>query len=1153
MYFYVINKENFYHLITKISLTMRLSSLFLFFSIGVCWANHTYAQNARISIDAQNQTIAEILETVEHQSEFSFIYDGRSVDTKRKVSVQADEDNIFDVLDQMFSGSEVAYTVINKKIILKKGEEMMNLVRQDLLITGTVTDETGEPLPGVNVALKGTNTGTITDVNGRYRINVPNTSAELTFTFVGYSEQTIPVGDQRTIDITMSESTVAIDEVEIVAIGYGSIRRRDVTGSVASADMSEMQKATVSSVLDGLAGRVSGIQIISADGTPGQGSNVVIRGGNSLTGNNNPLYVVDGFPQAEEFDVGIIDPTDIESLDILKDASSTAIYGSRGANGVIIITTKKGQVGKPTVNYKATFGINNVSKRMDVMSPYDFVAMEYQRRSEWTQARYLRDRDLESYRDVKGAQWEDQLFRQAITQTHSLSIRGGAPATTYNFTGSYYDQDGVIIKSNYKRYSGKIDLDQKLAKWLKGGVSIAFTRNVYTGPQPRVAAGHTYNFYTLYNTWAYMPVRYTLVDGDPDFDMEDFGNELIDPDIDTASDYRVNPILSTKNEYRKRYTNVLTANAYLDFKITNHLSFKTIGQVYQNIEKTETFNNSFTRTGHPRAIRKVNGTISNAESLNLVNENILTYTNRFNVHSLNVVAAASFEKYGNSNYGYAAEYLPNETKGMSGIDEGNSPLQSAFIGPGTQRMSSLGRIIYEYDSRYLATVSMRADASSMFVKGNRWGYFPSASVGWRFSEEKFLAGQKVLSNGKFRASWGWTGNDRINASSIYPQMDTPVGQMYPFGNNWEHASFVNSPGNMALLWERTVQTNFGIDLGFLKDRIALVVDVYRKNTHDLLLDSSLPGSTGFSSKMENIGQIQNQGLEISLTTVNIQSNAFTWKTDVNISFNQNKVIKLSDGQPSRTFAVGWDMDWSGPAYIAEIGKGAGQMYGYVWDGVYQNSDFVLGDNGIPVLRSDVPVFKGTAHQPGDIKYRDVNGDGVVDDSDLQVIGNTQPFHKGGINNTFTYKGFDMSVFFRWSYGSDVLNVNRLVMEWGARNKTNQFASFVNRWTQDNQNTTMQRLNSNGILGIYSSRIVEDASFLRLDMISFGYSFPKAWLEKVHVGSARLAVTAQNLYTWSKYSGYDPEVSAYNSTLTPNFDYSTYPRARTINFTLNLTF
>lgn len=1020
-----------------------------------------------------------------------------------------------------------------------------------IVITGKVTDNNGEPLPGAAVMVVGQkSTATTADMEGNYQIRISDSKSHLQFVYLGFEEQIVVPGSRTVVNVVLNQTAEALESASVVAIGYGEVRKRDISGSVVSADMGEISKLPVASVLDGVAGRISGVQISSNDGTPGQSSNVVIRGGNSISGDNNPLYVVDGFP-TENFDIGTLDPSEIESFVVLKDASATAIYGSRGANGVIVINTKKGvESKKPIISYRGSVALDYITKTMDLMNPYEFVSMMYERDPKTTNETYLADRTLESYRNAEGIDWQDKLFRPAFKHTHTISIRGGSNSTKYNVSGSFLDQDGLIITSNYKKYNVKMDLEQQLFKWLKAGVSVNYINNTYTGAQPTIFSGHNsvanMMYYTMYNCWTYMPVSYSGA-------IDVLENELRDPNM-PEGDYRVNPVLSTRNEYRKFNTATLRINAFLDFKLTKHLSFKSIAQAYQYRYQAEQFNNSMTRNGQPHSMRQVNGSFSTTKTSNWVNENILTYANSFDGsrHSLLATAALTFEQQGSSKYGYGSEFIPNEQQGMASLAQGSVYETTSSIATKTKRMSVLGRVIYSYLSRYSLTVSMRADGSSKFAKKNRWGYFPSVSAGWDFGSEGFLQDQKVLSNGKLRASWGITGNDRISSDDMYQQMKVFSGTTgYPLGSEWQAYSYLSYPGNPNLKWEKTIQSNIGVDLEFFRGRIEFTGDIYRKDTRDLLLQTPLSGHTGYGSLMTNAGHVRNEGIELSLSTINVKYKTFQWKTDFNISFNRNKVLALAVGQPSISKSISWEHTYGDEAlYITEIGQPVGLIFGYVWDGVYKTEDFIYGANGIPTAKPGVPTY--TANVPGDIKYKDINGDGLINADDRQVIGNPNPLHTGGFNNTFRYKNFSLSIFFKWSYGNDVFNANRLVLENGGKILTNQFATFVNRWTPDNQDTDMHRLNSNGLL-YYSSRVVEDASYLRLQSLSFSYIIKKAWLKKIHMDEAWVTLSANNLYTWTNYSGFDPEVSSRHSAMTQGFDFSAYPRACSYALSLNLKF
>ncbi|MDP4292366.1 MAG: SusC/RagA family TonB-linked outer membrane protein, partial [Bacteroidota bacterium] len=555
----------------------------------------------------------------------------------------------------------------------------------------------------------------------------------------------------------------------------------------------------------------------------------------------------------------------------------------------------------------------------------------------------------------------------------------------------------------------------------------------------------------------------------------------------------------------------------------------------------------------------VNGSISTAKVNNWANENTLTWTKTFNkVHNLSVLGGFTEQGNTSSTYGFGAINLPNESLGISGLDEGTlNPATTIARSSLWTSASFLSRVVYNYNSLYYLTFSYRADGSSKFTEQNHWSYFPSGALSWRFTQEKFLKDNKVISDGKLRFSYGKTGNNRVGDFSYLSTMAVPASYSYSFGNSWISSIIPQTIGNPDLKWETTDQYNLGLDLSFLKSRINLTADLYRKITKNLLLNATLPTSTGYTTAFENVGSVQNQGLELTINTINVNTKDFSWRSSFNISFNQNKVLALANGQETLLTSVYWDNGWDGiPAYVARVGQPLGLMYGYIWDGAYQYSDFNKTATGTYVLKDNVPTNGNTrtSIQPGDIKYKDLNGDGVVNASDYTVIGNSLPIHIGGLNNSFTYKNFDLNLFFQWSYGNKIQNNNRLVFEGSAIGGAylEQFASYADRWSATNQSSSNFR--AGGYYGGgYSSRTIEDGSYLRLKTASFGYNFPAKLLQKIKISSLRIYVSGQNLWTLTNYSGLDPEVSTYNSVLTGGFDYSAYPRARTIAFGANITF
>lgn len=1016
------------------------------------------------------------------------------------------------------------------------------------VIKGVVKDTSNVPLMGVNVKLKGTELGTTTDKKGEYVLSVTSKNATLVFTFTGFVKQEVLVNGLSNLNVQLREQITELNEV--IAVGYGSIKKRDITGSVGQVNMNDLGKAPVLSFEDALAGRLAGVKVSSSQGQPGAPVEIVVRGANSLTQGNSPLYVIDGFPIEDPANAAI-NPNDIASIEVLKDASATAVYGSRGANGVIIIETKKGKAGKPVISYNASFGSQQVLHKMKLMNPYDFVKLQSELDSTTTATQYLTGRTLDSYKDETGYDWQNQIFRASPMQIHNLSLSGGNEQTKYSISGSIYNQDGIIINSGYKRYQGRVAIDQTVNSKLKVGIIANYSNiKTYGRTASEVGSSSSASSYLMYSVWGYRPIT---------SNNTDLTNSLTDPDINTTNDFRVNPVISTENELLQRTNNNIMANAYANYSITKDLTLRVTGGISNQIVRTDQFYNSLTAQGTPLLPTNVYGSYGSivySETSNWVNENTLTYNKRMGNHSLNILGGFTTQGRTLNTYGSQAVNVPNESLGLSGLDEG-TPLAITAANSSNTLASFVGRINYGYKSKYLFTASFRSDGSSKFAEGHKWGYFPSGAFAWRMIDEKFMKSLNFISNAKLRLSYGLTGNNRVSDFAYLASLSLPTLNSYSFANATPARGVipVTLPNN-DLKWETTSQLDLGYDLGLLKDRINLVVDVYQKTTRDLILNANVPYSTGYATAYRNIGKVRNNGLEFTLNTVNVKSKNFSWTTNFNISFNTNKVLALSDNQQNMQTPITWETAFSGnPLYIATVGDAAAKFYGYQWDGVYQYKDFDLVNN-VYTLKSTVTTNGATRStiQPGDVKYKDLNGDGIVNASDKTIIGNPLPKHIGGFSNNFTYKGFELNVFFQWSYGNDIYNANRIVFEGNAlgyRN-LNQYESYNDRWSPTNTNSTLARIGGQGPKGVYSSRVVEDGSYLRLKTVSLGYNLPTSILKNLKISRAYFSVSAQNLVTWTKYTGMDPEVSVQNSALTPGFDYSAYPRARTVTFDLKIS-
>ena len=1029
-------------------------------------------------------------------------------------------------------------------------------------VTGKVIDAMGE-LPGVSVVIKGTSNGTITDLNGQFTLPNVKSSDVLVFSFIGYKTQEITVGNQKSLSVKMEEDTQTLDEV--VVVGYQEVRKGDLTGSVAKANMKDLLSAPVASFDQALGGRIAGVNVSSGEGMPGSTMNITIRGNNSLTQDNTPLYIIDGFPVEDPAQAAALNPNDIESTNILKDASATAIYGSRGANGVVVITTKQGKIGKPQISYDGSFGISQVTKTLDMMSGYEFVKLQNEIEPTRTAERYFMDYNgkqwtLDDYRNVPEADWQDAIFRTAWSHNHNVRLTGGTEGVRYNASLSYYNQDGILLETGYERLQARMNTTVKHEK-LTMNLNANFSRSIQNGSSPSSSSYSGMNN-LFYSVWGYRPVAY------PNGSLDDLRHELIDPGTaDDANDYRFNPILDLENAYRKNYTNNLQLNGYVQYEFLPGLKLKVTGGWTYDNRHNDIFNNSKTRYGGPRSTMGVNAEVRRSERLTWLNENLLTYQKNWkNRHSLSAMLGTTLQNSDYEFYAYSTRDIPNESLGMAGMSQGT--INTTDSSKSSWAMFSyFGNANYNYKSKYYATFSFRADGSSKFSKKNRYGYFPSASLAWSFTEESFMKQyKKWLSSGKLRLSWGLTGNNRIGEYDRYALLDmirshretaNIPNTVYPFDNVIESVGVAPiSLPNEDLKWETTEQWNLGLDLGFFNERIGFTMDIYRKTTRDLLLNATLPYTSGYVTAMKNIGKVRNQGIELTLNTVNIDKKDFKWSTNFNIAFNKNEVLELTEGQTALLSTAQFDQNYnSQPNYIAKVGYPMGMMYGYIYEGTYKYDDFDKSGNTY-TLKGDVPHYSSEANtQPGMPKYKDLNGDGIINGDDRTMIGRGTPIHTGGFTNNFEYKGFDLNIFFQWSYGNDVINANRLFFESGFQKKRelNQFASYANRWTPENPNSDIPAATNSASNLVISSRIVEDASFLRLKSVTLGYNIPQTFLSKYKISNARVYVAAQNLWTWTGYSGYDPEVSIRDSALTPGLDYSSYPRALNISFGINLGF
>mgnify|MGYP002638120754 FL=1 len=1023
----------------------------------------------------------------------------------------------------------------------------INLYAQNTTLKGVIVDETDTPLIGATVQVKGTSTGSITDFDGNYTIKA-NKGAVITFSYIGYKTQEIKFTGQPTVNIKMVPDNQTLDEV--VVVGYGTMKRSDLTGSVASIAAKDVEGFKTSSVAGALGGQIAGVQITSTDGTPGAGFSINIRGVGTLTGDSSPLYIVDGF---EVDDIDYLSNSDIESIEILKDASSSAIYGARAANGVVLISTKSGKIGKPIINYNGSASYRKISKKLDVLSPYEFVKLQGEVNSKYSDSYFKTGNDdngnpyryqsLDDYIGVSGVNWQDETFNPTWSQDHSLSIMGGTEDTKYNASFSRYIENGIFKNSGFNKTTGKFRLDQKLSKSL----SFNFTVNyALTNREGVGTSGDSGRFNMLAQILSARPT------GGLKLTDEELLASAIDPEMLESGESlaQVNPVKQTESVTNNKRAEMWSGNASATWQIIKGLTFKTSGTYNTTNNRTDIFYKDGSKEAY-RNGQKPYGRTQMGRDVRWTNSNNLTWKQKVKKHNYDIMLGHEVS-FKSTEYllGEAMDF-PFDNLGNDYLGLGATPSRVESSYSEKTLLSFFARGNYNYDNRYLFTATVRADGSTVFSNKNKWGFFPSFSAAWRVSEEAFMKDVEWVSNFKVRLGWGIVGNDRI---SNYLSMDLYEANKYGIGNNTVTVLTPKQLKNANLKWEGASSVNLGVDLGFFDNRLNVTADFFIKDTKDLLLAQSLAHVTGFDSQMQNIGKIQNKGIELSFNSTNIQTRNFTWQTNFNISFIKNTLKGLASGVESMYARSGFDSNFTAYDYIATVGQSLGLIYGYEFDGIYQSSDFYTTPDNQLILKEGITnnARYGTV-KPGVVKYKDQDGDGIITTNDRTVIGNAMPKWYGGITNTFNYKGIDFNFMFQFNYGNDIYNATRLYATQSRSGRRNMLAEVADRWSPTNASNKVPSQDGYIVNDVYS-RFIEDGSFLRLKNITLGYTLPHKWTRKFHASKLRIYATGQNLFCISGYSGYDPEVnSASSNPMTPGLDWGAYPKSRVFTFGIDLQF
>jgi iron complex outermembrane receptor protein len=1054
----------------------------------------TTAQETKLNLKIQGGTVKDVVEEIEQQTDYSFMYDNNIFDVNRQISVNVSNSTVSEILDRIVDRENLKYEIVNRFIVISaKNPSVTQQTIQK--VSGTVTNKGGEVLPGVTVIIKGTTNGTVTDFDGNYILSSIPSDATLVFSFIGMKTLEVPVAGKSQIDVSMQEESIGLDEV--VAIGYGTMKKSDLTGSVSSVSSDDFNKGPQLSTQQLIQGKISGVNISQNSGKPGGSNTIRIRGGTSIGASNDPLYVIDGVPISTS-DVGqsnvgnystnifdqeptnplmTLNPNDIESVNVLKDASATAIYGSRGANGVIMITTKKGKTGRAQVTYDVSAGFSTVAKTLDVLS-----ADQY--RDE------INSLGLPLNDQGGNTDWQDEIYRTAFQQSHYISLTGGNDNTSYRASMGYGTQDGIMLASSLEQENMRVNINHKA---LDGKLSFDLRMNYGQNFADQSAISNTvgseFGSSMNYEAYVFNPT-YNVYDADGNYNH--------------VPPFRINPVSYSSDVTDQRSTSRFLGNLSTTYKIIEPLAIKVnLGYNKQAIDR-----NSYISKTNPQGEGSGGyASVQKLEDYSKLLETIITFDKSFGKHSINAIAGYSYQYFKNDGLRNTAKgFLSDEFKwyslqAASSIESVTSYLESNKL------ISEYGRINYNYDSRFLLTATVRRDGSSRFGSGNKWGLFPSGAASWRISQEDFFNSSKV-SDLKIRASYGVTGNQEIGSYNSISSLGASTSG-YLIGGNRITIVLPQQYANPDLKWEETAQLDIGLNFGFFDQRIFGSIDYYRKKTSDLLLQIEVPSPSPIRTQLANVGSVENKGIEFELNGKIVQKSDFNWDVNFNLSANRNEILSLANDK------------WQGKDMLTAPAQGQGLS------GTY--TQIITPGESLGTFYG--LVYTGTV-------------DGVEQfEEDEQIIGNAQPDFTFGLTNTFSYKNWDMAINFRGSVGNDVYNAT-----------ANNLAYLGNLPGRN----VLVEATTNGVKADqpkqFSSRWIEDGSFLRLDNLTLGYNFD---IRNTFMTNARIYLTGQNLLLITGYSGLDPEVnsdvSGGSGVLPLGIDYLAYPKAKTISIGANITF
>lgn len=1087
-------------------LQIAVISLFTGLSMGA--GLNTYGQEVldrSISINVNDRRLEDVLADIERLSQVRFSFNPKSIPAREKVSFSFANASLREVLDALSAKLNLAYEVSGSYILISRLKTSHNrelAAPIAIPVSGYVYDDDGQLLPGVNIIEKGTSNGTTTDAAGKFSLNVEDDRSVLVFTFIGYKAQELAVGTTTNFSVTLESDVQALEEV--VVVGYGTVKKSDLTGAVAKVKSEEITAFPTTSVVQALSGRAPGVQVLQNTGAPGANVSVRIRGTNSIQGSNEPLYVVDGFPIAGS-NPSMLNNADIESIEVLKDASATAIYGSRGANGVVLITTKRGTAGKTQVNLESSFTMQTLRKKLDLMNATEYARFVNETRANDNLPAYFTQQDMDNA--GSGFDWQDLIFQNAPMYSTTLSVNGGNEKTRFSVSGSSFNQDGIVKGSDYNRYALRANLTHTINEKLRIDLSSILTR-IETNTKN---SGGSNRGGSLIAATISAPPTLTPYDADGSYTNMVTAYPFI-------SNSLRNPLNYINDRMDKSLSNTVLTNASVSYKITPDLTVKVLG----GIENTDSRGDSYTSLNFVSS--QASASVSANQYTSLLSENTITYQKKINdLHNLSAVAGYTWQTFLNTSLsGSGVGFLSDATESYE--------LQAASV-PGIPNsgysrsalQSFLGRVNYTLADRYLFTASARADGSSKYSPGNKWGFFPSAAFAWRISNERFFNTNSFLSDLKARVSWGLTGSQAINAYAT-------LNQLFAGKTTFDKTSYTTyAPGTRLpgdLRWETTEQIDVGVDVGLFQNRIFFTADYYVKNTRDLLNTVVLPPTSGFTTTIQNVGEIQNKGFEFGLDGVIIDSD-FKWRAAANISINRNKVTRLYDGED----ILGGSIDVNAVQDYANIlreGRPVGQFWGYIEEGYNEN---------------------------GQIRYKDTDGDGAITAADKTYTGNPNPNFIFGFNTSASYRNFELTIFLQGVQGNDLLNISSInnTVDYGiGLNMPREV--YLNHWTPETPNAKYPKPSISTRTSM-SDRFVEDGSYIRLRNIQLAYNLPVQKLNLNWLRNLQVYVSGQNMLTFTNYSWWDPEVNSQGGSNSVNqgIDYFTYPMAKSVTVGLRAGF